>query len=62
MARERMAKLLNYCHFVAYTGHIFINVDIIKIWGFHKRAQAYRYLGSSPSDEDLELTVRSAML
>ena len=32
MARERMAKLLKYNHFEGYTGHSFINFDIIKIY------------------------------
>ena len=31
MARERMAKLLKYCHFEGRIGDSFINFDIIKI-------------------------------
>ena len=33
MARERMAKLIKYCNFESNTVQIFINFDIIKIFG-----------------------------
>ena len=39
----------------------FMCYDITKIC-LQNRIYKYRYLGSSPSDEDLELTVRSATL
>ena len=62
MARERMAKLLEYDHFEGHTGHIIINFMIISNFASTKQTYPHRFLSSSPSDEDLELTVRSAML
>ena len=62
MARERMAKLLQYGHFEGRIGHIIINFMIISK-SYHQRgAKKDRYLGSLPSDDDLDLTVRSAIL
>ena len=62
MARERMAKLLKYGHFEGHISHLIINFMIISKLQPEKRVQIHRYLGSWPSDEDLELTVRSATL
>ena len=62
MARERMAKLMKCGHDQGHTGHIIINFMIISK-SYHQRgAKKDRYLGSLPSDDDLDLTVRSAML
>ena len=62
MARERMAKLMKYGHFESHTGHIIINFMIITKSHHQREAKDHRFLGSWPSDGDLELTVGSAML
>ena len=61
MARERMPKLLKYDHFEGHTGHIIVNFMIIKNYIIIKWMPD-RFLGSSPSDENWELTIRSATL
>ena len=61
MARERMAKLLNYDHFEGHTSHISINFMIISKTHHQREAKDHRYLHVWPSYEDLELIVRSAM-
>ena len=62
MARERMAKLIKYGHFEGHTGHIIINFMIISNFASTRQTYPHRFLRSLPSDEHLELTVRSAML
>ena len=59
MARERMVK---YGHFEGRIGHIIINFMIITKSHHQRKAKDHRFLGSWPSDGDLELTVKSAML
>ena len=62
MARERMAKLLKYHHFEGHISHIITYFMISHFLHHHNVTLNARYLGSSPSDEDLEPTVRSATL
>ena len=60
MARERMAKLLQYGHCGGRIGHIIINFMIISKCQHQRGAKEHRFLNSWPSDEDLAYTMRSA--
>ncbi len=60
MARERMAKLLNYGNFEGRTGHIIAYFMTSQILQHHDINLSYRYLGPWPPDEDLAYTMRSA--
>ena len=62
MARERMAKLLTYGHFERHTTHKIINFMIISKSHHQRGAKEHRYLGSSPSDNDLAYVMTSAAL
>ena len=56
-----MAKLLKYDHLEGHTGHIITYFVTSRIY-HHNLILNSRYLGSSPSDEDLAYTMTSAAL
>ena len=57
-----MAKLIKYDHFERHSGYIITDFYDISNSHDHNLILTSRYLGPSPSDEDLAYTMTSATL